>query len=125
VDAASALADLTELSSQVRGVVVLGSGGSIVASTGHPDPDRLAVAGAELWEAAGTVQRDRAVAQLEVALPHGSVFVLQSDTYGIVATTGPRPSSALVFHDLRSCLRALAERPKAKPRRRKQAVADA
>lgn len=123
MDAASALADLTEISSQVRGAVVLGSDGDVVASTGHPEPERLATAGAELWEGANAFQRERTVTQLEVALDEGSVFVVLVGSHGIVATTTPRPSSELVFHDLNTCLRSLDE---AKPkRRRRTAAADA
>jgi predicted regulator of Ras-like GTPase activity (Roadblock/LC7/MglB family) len=119
VDAASALADLTEISSEVRGALVLGPDGAVVASTGHPEPERLATAGAELWEGASAVQRERTVTQLEVALSEGSVFVVLAGSHGIVATTTPRPSSALVFHDLRRCLGSLDE---VKPKRRRSKV---
>ena len=123
VDAASALADLLELSSQVDAAVVLGSDGSVVASIGHSDPERLARAGAEVWEGVSAVQRERTVRQAEVALREGSVFVVHSGSFGIVATTSPQPSSGLVLHDLNACLRAL-DVPKSRKRRSK-AAADA
>jgi predicted regulator of Ras-like GTPase activity (Roadblock/LC7/MglB family) len=121
VDAASALADLTELSTDVRAAVVLDATGAVAASAGHPEPERLAAAGAELWQSAGAVQGERAVAQLEVALPDASVFVVRSGAHRIVATTGPKPSSALVLHDLRACLGSL-DQPKPKRRRKKAAA---
>jgi predicted regulator of Ras-like GTPase activity (Roadblock/LC7/MglB family) len=123
VDAVSALADLTEIASQVRGAVVLGGDGTVVASTGHAEPERLAAAGTALWEAAGSTARGRTISQLEVAVREGSVFVVRNGSYGIVATTGPGPSSALVFHDLRSCLASLDEGPARK--RRRKSTADA
>jgi predicted regulator of Ras-like GTPase activity (Roadblock/LC7/MglB family) len=132
MDAASALADLLEISSQVETAVVLGEDGAPVASSAA-DPEsteRLAAAGRDLLAAAdeSTATGDRTLTQLEVALAHGSVFAVRDGGRAIVATTSARPTSGLVFYDLKTCLRALAdaEAPKAKPRRaRKAEPADA
>ena len=134
MDAASALADLAEISSQVEEAVVIDEQGSTVASTlaDETDTDRLARAGTALLEAAGSAlgREARAVSRLEVALREGSIFALTEGGLAIVARTSPNPSSGLVLYDLGTCLRAVAE-SRAKPKRRrsapkrKQEIADA
>jgi predicted regulator of Ras-like GTPase activity (Roadblock/LC7/MglB family) len=133
VDVASALADLTEISSQVEAAVVVDAEGAVVASTiaREPDAARLAEAGLALLETATSRfgSSARSVTQLEAALRDGSIFVAQEDGLGIVARTSPRPSSGLVVYDLRTCLRAVADarqKPKARSRAAKKAeTADA
>ena len=123
MDAASALADLTEISSQIEAAVVLDEQGAVLASTiaAESGTERLARAGTALLEEArarfGT--GSRGIGRLEVALREGSVFVATEAGLAIVARTGPSPSSGLVLYDLGTCLRAVAEsRAKPKPRRR-------
>ena len=125
MDAASALADLTEISSQVEAAVVLDDGGAVVASM-LDDADRsarLAQAALDLLGAADKrfESGGRALTQLEAALREGSVFVAREEGRSIVATTSPEPTSGLVFYDLKTCLRSLApptEQPKpARPKR--------
>ena len=125
MDAASALADLTEISSQVEAAVVLDDSGTVLAST-LDDPERsarLARAALDLLGAAGPRLEPgaRALTQLEAALREGSVFVAREEGRSIVATTSPDPTSGLVFYDLKTCLRSLAQpttQPKpARPRR--------
>jgi predicted regulator of Ras-like GTPase activity (Roadblock/LC7/MglB family) len=116
VDVASALADLTEISSQVEAAAVFGADGAVLGSTipGEPATERLVQAGAGMLDAAtsrfGT--SGRSVTQLEAALRQGSIFVVRQDDLGIVARTSARPSSGLVSYDLRACLRAVAETKK-------------
>jgi predicted regulator of Ras-like GTPase activity (Roadblock/LC7/MglB family) len=130
VDAAQAIADLTEISSQIEAVVVTGADGTILGSSLDDDDRtrRVADGAGRLLEeaAAAATGRDGAgLAQLEAATPDGSVFVVREGGRTIVATTGPEPTVGLVFYDLKSCLRSLDEAPPAKPRRstRKQAEA--
>ena len=122
MDAAGALADLTEISSQVEAAVVFDSDGTVLATTvpdGAPS-ERLARAALDLLEAGSTepAATGRNLTQLEVALRGGSIFVARDADRSIVATTSPDPTSGLVFYDLKTCLRALAE-PPAKPKRRR------
>ena len=133
MDAASALADLTEISSQVEAAVVLDDAGAVVAST-LDDADRsarLAQAALDLLGAADKrfESGGRALTQLEAALREGSVFVAREEGRSIVATTSAEPTSGLVFYDLKTCLRSLAEpKPEAKParpKRRPKAESDA
>jgi hypothetical protein len=101
VDAASALADLTEIASQVEEAAILDAEGTVVAATA--DGERLATAAAELLRVA-EARLGRPVTQLEAALREGSVFVVRDEGRSIAARTLPRPRSALVRHDLAACL---------------------
>lgn len=128
MDAASALADLTEISSQVETAAVLAADGTIVASTldDAGRNERLVRAAGDLLAAGDELAGERKLTQLEAALRGGSVFVVRDGDRAIVATTTPAPTSGLVFYDLQTCLRSVADEPAPKPRRRtKKAAADA
>lgn len=129
MDAASALADLTEISSQVEAAVVLDEDGTVIASTldDAARSERLARAALDLLEAAGPRLEPggRSLTQLEAALREGSVFVAREEGRSIVATTSPEATSGLVFYDLRTCLRSLAAEEKpARSRRRTTKVSE-
>ena len=129
MDAANALADLTEISSQVEAAVVLGEDWSVTASTLEDEAraEALAAAARDLLAAADELgAAGRSLVQLEASLHAGSLFVVREPGRSIAAITTPSPTSGLVFHDLKACLRALAQEP-AKPKRRrtKKAPADA
>src|ERR1044071_9266208 len=117
---AQALADLTEISTQVETAVVFDREGTVLGSTVDDDrAGRLAEAALELLRAAdgGTPGKD--IVQLDVALADGSVFVAADGDRLIAATTGREPTVGLVFYDLKSCLRGLSEEAEAKPKRRR------
>ncbi len=118
MDAAQALSDLTEISSQIEAAVVLDSDGSTIASTldesRSADFARIAH---ELLAAVSRVAGERELAQLEAATSDGSVFVVRDGQRTIAATTGPEPTVGLVFYDLKSCLRSGTGEEKPKPRR--------
>jgi predicted regulator of Ras-like GTPase activity (Roadblock/LC7/MglB family) len=120
MDAARALADLTEISSQIEAAVVLDKDGSLLGSTVTDEAraDELARAARELLAAAERTAGDKELAQVEVATTEGSVFVVRDDERTIAATTTPEPTVGLVFYDLKSCLRSVAESGDAKPKRR-------
>jgi predicted regulator of Ras-like GTPase activity (Roadblock/LC7/MglB family) len=128
MDAAGALADLTEISTQVEAAVVFDGEGTVLATTvpdGAPS-ERLVRAATDLLEAAAQQRPSsgRELTQLEAAVREGSLFVVRDADRSIVATTSPDPTSGLVFYDLRACLRALAE-PPPKPKRRRTAKKEA
>jgi len=132
MDPASALADLLEISSQVDAAVVLDAGGSVLASTldDAARSERLGRAGVALLAAGdeSPATGARTLTQLEVALREGSVFAVREEGRSIVATTSAEPTSGLVFYDLKTCLRSLADdaAATAKPKRRpKKEPADA
>ena len=121
MDAARAIAEMTEISPQVQAVVVVAPDGSVVGSNVGDDERarRLADGGRRLLETAEPEQPG--VAQLEAATVAGSVFVVRDGGRLIVATTTPEPTVGLVFYDLKTCLRSIDE---PKPRRRARASDD-
>lgn len=128
MDAATALADLTEISSQVEAAVVLDGGGAVVGSTlaDAERGERLARAAVDLL---GTADKrfqsgSRTLTQLEAALREGSIFVVREEGLSIAATTSPEPTSGLVFYDLKTCLRSLAAAKPARPKRRTTKVSE-
>jgi predicted regulator of Ras-like GTPase activity (Roadblock/LC7/MglB family) len=118
MDAARAIAEMTDISPQVREVVVLGADGAVVGSNAATEDraSRLADGARRLLDAAEPEQPG--VAQLEAATVAGSVFVVRDGERVIAATTSPEPTVGLVFYDLKTCLRSIDE-PKPKTRRRK------
>ena len=112
VDATQAIADLTEISPQVQRVVVIAADGSIVGSNADPTAAQKLVDGATQLIGAAEELRP-GVSQLEAATSSGSVFVVRDGDRLIAATTSAEPTVALVFYDLKSCLRAIDE-PKRK-----------
>jgi predicted regulator of Ras-like GTPase activity (Roadblock/LC7/MglB family) len=105
MDVQQALADLTEISSQITAAVVFDDKGRVVGSTLADGAD-FAQAAADLLAAAEDVRTgDAPLTQLEVATGDGSVFVVREGKTTIAATTGPAPTVGLVFYDLKSALR--------------------
>ena len=124
MDAAQALADLTEISSQIEAAVLFDEGGAVKGSTlgDSAAAADLARGAADLLQRAGAFRAEGAVTQLEAATDTGSVFVVSDGIRRIAATTGPQPTVGLVFYDLKSALRnadAEAAKPKRAPRRKK------
>jgi predicted regulator of Ras-like GTPase activity (Roadblock/LC7/MglB family) len=126
MDAAQALADLTEISAQIDAAVLAGADGSVVASTFQQEGrgEELARAAVELVAAAGEARGDSGapeLVQIQAATPRGSVFVVRDGGHVVAAVTGSKPTVGLVFYDLKTCLRML-EREAEKPE--KSAKAD-
>jgi hypothetical protein len=114
MDAAQALADLTEISSQIEAAVLFDAAGAVQGSTLAD-----ATAGEELVRVGAAV-----VTPLEASTREGSVFIVRDGDRGVVATTAPEPTVGLVFYDLKSCLgSAEAEPAPPKPRRRRRPAA--
>jgi predicted regulator of Ras-like GTPase activity (Roadblock/LC7/MglB family) len=121
MDAAQALADLTEISSQIESAVLFDEHGAVLGSTlaDESAAKKLAqVAGELLEEAAAFHSGDAAVTQLEASTHEGSVFAVRDGSRRIAATTGPSPTVGLVFYDLKSALRGTEESPPATPKPR-------
>jgi predicted regulator of Ras-like GTPase activity (Roadblock/LC7/MglB family) len=118
VDAAQAIADLTEISPQVQHVVVIAPDGSLVGSNADPAAaQKLADGARELIAAAEELRPG--VSQLEAATVSGSVFVVRDGDRLIAATTSPEPTVGLVFYDLKTCVRSIDEpKPKAAPKKK-------
>src|SRR5579883_2051324 len=112
MDAARALADLTEISSQIEAAAVFDADGVLEAATLADEAAALSLVAAarELLAAADDVRpggAGTALMQLEAATREGSVFVVRDGRRRIVAATAPAPTVGLVFYDLKSCLRSI------------------
>lgn len=121
MDAAQAIADLTEISPQVRHVVVVEVDGTVSGSNlaDEAAAARLAEGAQRLVEAADGFRPG--LAQLEAATQAGSVFVVRDDGRLIGATTTPEPTVGLVFYDLKTCLRSIDVLTKKRRTKKKEA----
>jgi predicted regulator of Ras-like GTPase activity (Roadblock/LC7/MglB family) len=121
MDAQQALADLTEISSQIQAAVVFDDTGKVAASTvgNAAAADDLANAAGRLLAAAEEIKTgESALTQLEVATGEGSVFVVRDGTTCVAATTAGNPTVGLVFYDLKSVLRSVKTEAKRPTRKR-------
>ena len=127
MDAVQALADLTEISSQIEAAVLFDEEGSVHGSTLQDEGAARAFAGAAagLLERAATFRSEGGtVTQLEASTVEGSVFVVRDGVRRIAATTGPEPTVGLVFYDLKSCLRNADAVPQAPKRQARKKAGD-
>ena len=112
MDAAQAVNELMELSSQITAAVVLDSDGAVLASSSD-DSASLAAATRELVAAAADLGGNgREATRVEVELDEGAMFVVREGDYTVAATTGPDPTSGLVVYDLRTCAQAITSAPR-------------
>ena len=132
MDPAQALADLTEISSQVIDVAIVDTGGGILATTigDSARAERFVHGIATLLEEADALRASRGLpdlAQLEAATLQGSIFAVRRNDRVIAATTRPDPTVGLVFYDLKHCLRSVdpGEEPEPTPRRTRKKATDA
>jgi predicted regulator of Ras-like GTPase activity (Roadblock/LC7/MglB family) len=135
MDAAQALRELTEISSQIEAACLFDSNGAEIASTleGEGSASRFVEAARALLAEALSLPRDAdadpgadagPLAQLEAATLEGSIFLVIDGEHAVAAATKTEPTVGLVFYDLKSCLRALTapgdEDGKPRPRARKR-----
>jgi predicted regulator of Ras-like GTPase activity (Roadblock/LC7/MglB family) len=126
MDAAQALADLTEISAQIEAAVLARADGSVVASTFRQEGrgEDLARAAVELVAAAGEARGNSGapeLVQIQAATPRGSFFIVRDGGHVVAAVTGSKPTVGLVFYDLKTCLRMLEREAEKKE---KSAIAD-
>jgi predicted regulator of Ras-like GTPase activity (Roadblock/LC7/MglB family) len=102
-----AIRDLLNVSTDIKGVAVLGPEGDLAAAGPGAVAADLAPTAGRLWEAAVA----RAAALGESPLEHvvvqdsaGAVAMLTTGGRRIAAVTGPRPAVGLLLFDLRTCL---------------------
>jgi hypothetical protein len=116
MDAGQALAELTEISSQIELAVVFDSRGELIGST-LADGDvaeALVRTGSELFatasKAGGEAHSDSHgdPVQVELALSGASILLAREGDLRILAVTQPDPVAGLVFFDLGLCLRKVA-----------------
>jgi predicted regulator of Ras-like GTPase activity (Roadblock/LC7/MglB family) len=113
MDPNTAIRELKDLSTQIEAVVLTSADGSSLASTLSEERSaRVARLATDLVSRADGVRSDlgrEALAQLQAATPNGSVFVVLDSGRLAVATTGPDPTVGLVFYDLKTLLRQVAD----------------
>lgn len=103
--AEGALAYLTEMSPDLRGGAILGSGGSVLAATSEANRWREdAAALLEVSDRAG----GEPVEQVHIATEQGEVFALRHAGLTAVVVTERFALASLMFFDMRSVLRELA-----------------
>ena len=125
MDAAQALADLVEISSQIESAVLANGDGAVLAST-LTSPERSeAIANEGRALLSGAAGPAGEPTQLYVAFNEGCVFVVTDGERFVAAVTGRDPTAGLVFYDLKTCLRLSGEQEPAKKaasgaRRKKQ-----
>jgi predicted regulator of Ras-like GTPase activity (Roadblock/LC7/MglB family) len=122
MDAAQALSELTSLSAQITSAIVIDADGSPLASTlDDAAAAKLAPSVQELLAAADRIGDGRRLTQLQLSTPEGGVFLVRDGDRAIAATTRPDPAAGLVFYDLKTCLRNIADQPKPRPKAGKKA----
>jgi predicted regulator of Ras-like GTPase activity (Roadblock/LC7/MglB family) len=133
MDAAQALTELTEISSQIEAACLLDAEGGLVASTLSDEgaAGRFGAAAGALLRAAREVRSVGApLVQFEAAALDGSVFLVLEGDRAVAAVTRPEPTVGLVFYDLKSCLRAAATagngdgKPRPKARKREASASE-
>ena len=111
MDAADALAQLTEISTEVIEVVTVAPKGSVEAYSGVTisRANELASAASELVAlAGGHAPGGTDVARVQVERAGGGLFVVAEEARLVVATTVAEATAGLVVHDLRTVLRRSA-----------------
>ncbi len=118
-----ALAELLELSAQVRDVAILGESGFVLASTGTAERgEQLARIAADLAGAAGDVRPGAAISRIEVRGNGAHVFLVRDGGRAAIATTVPDAIAGLVIYDLRTMLGRIEAESKPTRSRRKKAA---
>ena len=109
MNAEQALADLTEISSQVQAAVLFDREGKLIGSTlaAPSGAEQLARVASQVFRNAEQIKPSGTLTQLEIATGEGSLFVVRDDETYIAATTAGNPTVGLVFYDLKSTLRSL------------------
>lgn len=111
MDAAQALAELTEISSQIKLALIFDLRGELIEAT-LSDRERaaaLAFGAAALLACTTQIaghERDEPI-QVELAYAEGSVLLVREGYLRIFALTTPDPIAGLAFFELRACLRKL------------------
>ena len=108
-----ALAYLGELSTDIRGAVLLDKQGSVAARSGfdEDDDEQLEELVGDLFAHAATATSaagEPDANQVEIALPEGSVYALREHGWTLAVVTGRFALSSLMFFDLRMVIRDLA-----------------
>ena len=102
-----ALDYLGELSTDIRGALVLDSDGRVAAVTGDDRErgERMRDLAAQLLDAAA--ESSGGGDQVEVVTADGSVFAVRGSAWTVAVVAGRQPLASLMFYDLRNVVRDL------------------
>jgi len=110
-----ALAELLDVSEDVVAAVILDAEGRPKAATvGDAEAAKAAEIAASMLAYGDALRTGVSAARLEAVTAEGTVFALRVGSAAIVAATGPKPVAGLVLHDLRTTLRKVGRRTKAR-----------
>jgi predicted regulator of Ras-like GTPase activity (Roadblock/LC7/MglB family) len=118
----AALAQLTDISTQIEAAVLFDADGKVVAATIPEErAAQVATSAKALLEQAGQIGEGD-LTQVEASTAAGSLFVVKDGSTMIAASTSAEPTAGLVFYDLKIALREAAK-PAAKPKPKPRAAA--
>jgi len=119
MDAAQALAELADISSQIVLALIFDVRGELIEATlaDRQRAESLAFGAAALLACTTQIaghEGDEPI-QVELAYSEGSILLVREGDLRILALTAPDPIAGLAFFELRACLRKLND---AKPKKR-------
>jgi len=112
MDADAALAQLLEVSDDVRAAVIFERGEALASDLPEDEAAEIAARAGAMLAYAETLRKGAAVKQLVAVTPDGDVYVVHRDVRAVVAITAPGSLAGLVQHDLRTLLDSLSRRPR-------------
>jgi hypothetical protein len=110
MDADAALAQLLEVSDDVRAAVLYERGELLASNLSEDEAAEIAGLADAMLAYAGTLRKEADVKQLEAVTPDGDVYVVRQGERGIVAIAAPGSLAGVVQHDLRTLLGRLSQR---------------
>jgi hypothetical protein len=123
-----ALRYLLELSSDIRGALLMDREGELRATAGLLPPDELGETGRRIAREAGALAPNGdEVVEVDVFAARGALFVLAEAAHVMVCTTNRAVNPGLIFYDMHAVLRdigraAAAEERRVAPGERRQAA---
>ena len=110
-----ALVELLDVSEDVLAAVILNAEGRPKAATvGEAEAAKAAEVASAMLAYGDSLRTGSSASRLEAVTADGTLFVLREGSTAIVAATGRDPVAGLVLHDLRTTLRSVGRRTKAK-----------
>jgi hypothetical protein len=110
MDADAALAQLLEVSDDIRAAVVFERSELLASNLSKDEAAEIAGLADAMLAYAGTLRKEADVKQLEAVTPDGDVYVVRQGERGIVAIAAPGSLAGVVQHDLRTLLGRLSQR---------------
>jgi hypothetical protein len=110
MDADAALAQLLEVSDDVRAAVVFERGEPLASNLSEDETAEIAGLADAMLTYAGTLRQEADVKQLAAVTPDGDVYVVRQGERGVVAIAANGSLAGVVQHDLRTLLGRLSQR---------------